>query len=156
MSRPVARCGLVALLSLASASCTTLSWLLHPPARLRACPGAIPAAGTLGEVDRAWRDRARYRGEKVDVGFVLVAEKQADRLVLVALNNFGAQMFSVVQRGDEIEVESSLGRALQVPPETVLRDWYAARTSVGGASGRLELARPECGYTVIFVPEAAG
>jgi hypothetical protein len=146
---------LVAFLLLAPGGCATVSWLLHPPARLPACPGPIPSADTLPRGDLSWRDRVRYRGGEVDVGFVLVAEKRASRLVLVALNSFGAHVFSVIQQQREITVESRLGRALQVPPESVLRDWHAARAAALEAPGRLELARPECGYTATFVAEYA-
>ena len=152
MSERVARCWLVALLSLASSGCAGVSWLLHPPPRLGPCPGPIPSTDALPPGDLGWRDRVRYRGGEVDVGFVLVAEKRADRLVLVALNAFGARVFSVIQQQRQVEVESRLGRAVQVPPETVLRDWHAARAA-GEPSGRLELARPECGYTASFVAE---
>lgn len=153
MSLRVASRLLVALLALALGGCATASWLLHPPARLPPCPGSIPSTDTLPPGDLAWRDRVRYRGGEVDVGFVLVAEKRASRLVLVALNSFGAQVFSVIQQQQQVAVESRLGRALQVPPETVLRDWYAARAAAPPA--KLELARPECGYTATFVAEDA-
>jgi hypothetical protein len=146
---------LVAWLALAFGGCATASWLLHPPARLPPCPGPIPSTDTLPPGDLAWRDRVRYRGGEVDVGFVLVTEKRASRLVLVALNSFGAQAFSVVQQQQQVEVESRLGRALQVPPETVLRDWHAARAAAIEAPARLELERPECGYIATFVVEDA-
>jgi hypothetical protein len=146
---------LLVFLLLAPGGCATVSWLLHPPARLPACPGPIPPADTLPADDLRWRDRVRYRGGEVDVGFVLVAEKRAGRLVLVALNSFGAQVFSVIQQQDEIEADSRLGRALQVPPETVLRDWHAARAAALEPPARLELSRPECGYAVTFVAEDA-
>jgi hypothetical protein len=146
---------LLALLALALGACATVSWLLHPPARLPACPGPIPSTDTLPPGDLAWRDRVRYRGGEVDVGFALVAEKRADRLVLVALNAFGARAFAVIQQQQQVVVDSRLGRALQVPPETVLRDWHALRAAGAEAPGRLELARPECGYTATFVVEAA-
>jgi hypothetical protein len=144
---------LLALLALALGACATVSWLLNPPARLPACPGPIPSTDMLPPGDLVWRDRVRYRGGEVDVGFALVAEKRADRLVLVALNAFGARAFAVTQQQQQVVVESRLGRALQVPPETVLRDWHAARAAGAVAPGRLELARPECGYTATFVPE---
>ena len=154
MSERVASRLLVAWLALALGGCATASWLLNPPARLSPCPGPIPSTDTLPPGDLAWRDRVRYRGGEVDVGFALVAEKRADRLVLVALNAFGAHAFAVIQQRQQIVVDSRLGRALQVPPETVLRDWHAARAAAIEPPGRLELARPECGYTAVFVPEA--
>jgi hypothetical protein len=56
----------------------------------------------------------------------------------------------VIQQQQEITVESRLGRALR-SAETVLRDWHAARAAATPA--KLELARPECGYTATFVAE---
>ena len=47
-----------------------------------------------------------------------------------------------------------LRRALEVPPETVLRDWHAARAAGDEAPATLELARPECGYRATFVAES--
>ncbi len=152
MSERIASGLLVAFLLLGP-GCATASWLLNPPARLSACPGPIPSTDTLAPGDLAWRDRVRYRGGEVDVGFLLVAEKRAGRLVLVALNAFGARVFSLTQQQQEIAVESRLGRALQVPPETVLRDWHATRAAAIEPPGRLELPRPECGYTATFVVE---
>lgn len=155
MSERIASRLLLVFLLLAPGGCATVSWLLHPPARLPACPGPIPPSDTLPAGDLRWRDRVRYRGGEVDVGFVLVAEQRAGRLVLVALNAFGAQVFSVIQQQQQIAVESQLGRALQVPPETVLRDWHAARATALEPPARLELSRPECGYAVTFVAEDA-
>ncbi|MEN8161507.1 MAG: DUF3261 domain-containing protein, partial [Myxococcota bacterium] len=97
------------------------------PARLAPCPGTIPSVAALPPGDFIWRERVRYRGGEVDTGFSLVAEKRDDRLVLVALNPFGAKVFSVTQRDTEVEVLSQLERILQVPPENVLRDWHAVR-----------------------------
>ena len=149
----MSRCCRLVLLALVLDGCASAAWLLHPPARLSPCPGAIPSTAALPAGDGRWRDRVRYRGGAVDVGFALVAEKHGDRLVLVALNSFGAHAFSVTQQQQQVTVESRLGRALQVPPETVLRDWHAARAAALEPPGRLELARPECGYTATFVAE---
>jgi hypothetical protein len=135
--------------------CTMLSFWLDPPPRLSACPGAIPSTSTLPSGDLLWRDRVRYRGGEVDAGFTLVAEKRGEKLVLIGLNPFGARAFSVTQQQLEVEADARLGRALAVPPETVLRDWHALRA--GGAAPRatFELARPECGYVATFASEEA-
>ena len=143
----------LALLALAALGCAELTWLLHPPPRLAPCPGPIPSTEALPPGDGRWRDRVRYRGGDVDVGLALVAEKHEGRLVLVALNTFGARAFAVTQEGQHVDVDARLGRALQVPPETVLRDWHAARAAGGP---RFEIARPECGYTATFAAEGAG
>ena len=146
---------LVGLLLLATTGCVTLSFLLHPPPRLSACPGAIPSTSALPSGDLVWHDRVRYRGGEVDTGFTLVAEKRGERLVLVGLNAFGARAFSVTQEQLHVEADARMGRALQVPPETVLRDWHALRAAGTEAPATLELARPECGYAATFAAEGS-
>jgi Protein of unknown function (DUF3261) len=144
---------LVALVPLATTGCVTLSFLLHPPPRLAACPGPIPSTSALPSGDLAWRDRVRYRGGEVDTGFTLVAEKRGEKLVLIGLNAFGARAFAVTQDELHVDADARLGRALQVPPETVLRDWHALRAAGAEPPATLELARPECGYVATFAAE---
>ncbi len=146
-------CALLVLGALAALACARPWWLALPP-RLPACPGAIPSTETLPTGDLLWRDRVRYRGGEVDAGFSLVAEKRGDRLVLVGLDAFGARAFSVAQERQHVEADARMGRALPVPPETVLRDWHAVRAAGTEAPASLELARPECGYVVTFVAES--
>jgi hypothetical protein len=136
----------------ATGACSLASFYALP--RLPSCPGPIPSTDTLPPGDLVWRDRVRYRGGGVDAGFALIAEKRGDRLVLVGLNAFGARAFSVTQERGQVEADARLGRALEVPPETVLRDWHAARAAGDEAPATLELARPECGYRATFVAES--
>jgi len=143
------------LVPLATTGCLTLSLLLHPPPRLSRCAGAIPSTSALPSGDLGWRDRVRYRGGEVDTGFTLVAEKRGARLVLVGLNAFGARAFSVTQEQQQVEADARLGRALQVPPETVLRDWHALRAAGTDPPATFELARPECGYVATFAVESS-
>jgi hypothetical protein len=140
------------LTSLVLGACS-MPWLYALP-RLPACPGPIPSTEALPAGDLVWRDRVRYRGGAVDAGFSLVAEKHGDELVLVGLNAFGARAFSVTQDRERIASDARLGRALEVPPETVLRDWHAARAAGTEAPATLELARPECDYRATFVAES--
>jgi hypothetical protein len=141
-------------LLLGAGGCTTARLLLHPPPRLSACPGPIPSTAALPAGDLVWRDRARYRGGEVDAGYALVAEKRGARLVLVGLDAFGAHAFSVTQDGLAVESYARMGRALAVPPETVLRDWHALRAAGTAPPATLTLARPECGYEATFAPES--
>jgi len=145
---------LAALLLLAAGGCATARWLLDPPPRLAACPGPIPSTAGLPGGDVVWHDRVRYRGGDVDAGFSLVAEKRGERLVLVGLNAFGARAFSVTQERTEVEADARMGRALAVPPETVLRDWHALRAAGAEPPATLTLARPECGYEATFAAES--
>ena len=146
---------LVLLVPFSTTGCVTLSFLLHPPPRLAACPGPIPSTAALPSGDLVWRDRARYRGGEVDTGFTLVAEKRGEKLVLIGLNAFGARAFSVTQEQLHVEADARMGRALAVPPETVLRDWHALRAANAEPPATLELARPECGYVATFAPEGS-
>ncbi|MEN8159549.1 MAG: DUF3261 domain-containing protein [Myxococcota bacterium] len=145
------------LVAVAAGACSIPRLYALP--RLPSCPGPIPSTGTLPPGDLVWYDRVRYRGGAVDAGFSLVAEKRGERLVLVGLNAFGARAFSVTQERERIAADARLGRALEVPPENVLRDWHAARAALAAAPpaalaaapGTLELTRPECGYRATFV-----
>jgi len=143
----------VALLPALLVSGCTLLEIARAP-RLGPCDGEIPRVSTLASDQRRWHERARYRGDGVDASFQLAAERRADRLVLVGLNAFGARVLSVTQQDDRIDLDARLGPALAVPPETVLRDWYAARAAGRAVGERFELERPECGYRATFVLEA--
>lgn len=147
---PARRSGVAFLLALATAGCA-LPRLPGAPPRLADCPGPLLPTGELPPGDFVLRERVRITGGDVDVGFQLVAEKRGERLVLVALNAFGAKAFAVTQQGLRVESESYLGAALQVPPENVLRDLHAARFARRDAPLRVVVARPGCGYTATFV-----
>jgi hypothetical protein len=144
----------LALLLALAGGCATARFLLDPPPRLGACPGEVPSTALLAGGDFVWHDRARYRGGEVDAGFSLVAEKRGGRLVLVGLDAFGARAFSVTQEGVAVESDARMGRALAVPPETVLRDWHALRAAAPSLHEPLVLTRPECGYEVTLVAES--
>lgn len=121
------------------------------PERIAPCPGPLPSTATLPP--GAWRERrqARFVGGGVDLGLDLVAEKRGERLVIVAFHPLGAEAFSAVQQGDELQTESALGRALPVPPANVLRDLYATGLGNEEAATRSHVDRPECGYRASFV-----
>ncbi len=141
-----------ALLAALAAGACSIPRLYALP-RLASCPGPIPSTRTLPPGDLVWHDRVRYRGGAVDAGFSLVAEKRGEQLVLVGLNSFGVRAFSVTQVGERIATDARLGRALEVPPENVLRDWHAARAALAASPGTFELPRTECGYRATFVEE---
>ena len=123
---------------------------LFPP-RLADCGGPLPAVAAIPGGDFVLREQARFSGGEVDVALDLLAERRGDRLVLVAFDAFGTRVFSVVQRGSEVEEDSPMGRALAVPPGNALRDWYAARELGPEAGDRVEVRRPGCDYRAIFV-----
>jgi hypothetical protein len=144
------RVAALALLVLAASGCAWTGMELGPP-RLASCPGPIPSTEDLPSGDFRVQDRVRIRGGPVDVGYEVVAEKRGDRIVLVAFNAFGAKAFSVTQQGLAVTSRSYLGRALQVPPENLLRDLYAGGFPSPDRPPRVEVVRPGCGYTATVV-----
>ena len=135
----------------AGLGCRTLRHVLDPPPRLAPCRGPIAPVAALPGGDFLLRERVRVRGDGVDAGFELVAERRGDRLVLVGLNAFGAEAFQLIQQGLDVESASDLGPLLPVPPENLLRDLHAARLARPHGPQRVEVARPGCGYTATFV-----
>jgi hypothetical protein len=119
--------------------------------RIPDCEGPLLATADIPGGDFRLRERVRIAGRGVDLGLELLAERRADRLVVIAFNEFGARVFSLVQRGSEVESEAKLGRALAVPPENVLRDLHEARFFHPEAGDRVEVRRRGCDYTATFV-----
>ena len=129
--------------------CTMLQVARSP--RIADCPGPLLATTDIPGGDFRLRERVRIAGGRVDLGLELLAERRADRLVVIGFNEFGARVFSAVQRGVAVETEAKLGRALAVPPENVLRDLHEARFLHPESGDRVEVRRPGCGYTTTFV-----
>ena len=129
--------------------CAALQLATSP--RIAECGGPLLATTEIPGGDFRLRERVRIAGGGVDLGLELLAERRADRLVVIAFNEFGARVFSLVQRGSEVESEAKLGRALAVPPENVLRDLHEARFFHPEAGERVEVRRPGCDYTATFV-----
>jgi hypothetical protein len=119
--------------------------------RIAECPGPLLAATEIPGGDFRLRERLRVAGGGVDLGLELLAERHGDRLVVVAFNEFGAKLFSAVQRGVAVESDTKLGRALAVPPENVLRDLHEARFFHPESGDRVVVRRPGCDYTATFV-----
>ena len=129
--------------------CATLPLAFSP--RIADCTGPLLATTEIPGGDFRVRERVRIAGDGVDLGLELLAERHGDRLVVVAFNEFGARVFSAVQRGVEVESEAKLGRALAVPPENVLRDLHEARFFHPESGERVVVRRPGCDYTATFV-----
>jgi hypothetical protein len=119
--------------------------------RIADCEGPLLATAEIPGGDFRLRERVRVAGGGVDLGLELLAERHGDRLVVVAFNEFGAKVFSAVQRGVAVESEAKLGRALAVPPENVLRDLHEARFFHPESGDRVVVRRPGCDYTATFV-----
>lgn len=119
--------------------------------RLPDCPGPLVSTQALPAGDFRVREQVRVTGSGVDLGLDVVAEKRGDRLVVVALSVFGTQLFTVTQRGEEVEFAAPLRHGLPVPPRNLLRDLHAARFADPAAPARAVVERPDCGYTAVFV-----
>ena len=125
--------------------------LPRPPARIADCDGPLVATSDIPGGDFHLRERVRIAGGGVDLGLELIAERRADRLVVIGFNSFGARVFSIVQTGLELESDAPLGRALEIPPENVLRDLHEARFLHPDTGELASVHRPGCDYTATFV-----
>jgi hypothetical protein len=143
--RYAARAAALAVLVLGCAA------LPRPPARIADCEGPLVPTADIPGGDFRLRERVRIAGGGVDLGLELLAERRADRLVVIGWNAFGARAFSIVQRGTLVESDAPLGRALEVSPENVLRDLHEARFFHPESGERTDVHRRGCDYTATFV-----
>ena len=129
--------------------CASLQLARQP--HIADCPGSLLATPDIPGGDFLLRERVRIAGEGVDLGLELLAERRADRLVVIGFNEFGARVFSAVQRGLAVETDARLGRALEISPGNVLRDLHAARFFQPESGERTVVQRSGCDYTATFV-----
>ena len=126
MNAFVARAGLiVAALGVVTgtAGCSILTHVLFSP-RLRECKGFdVPLSVFVGPSRKELR--ARIHARNVDVDLPFVVETNADSLVLVGFTPLGTKAFTLVRKGDSVEVESMTGPALPVPPRNLMADVLA-------------------------------
>lgn len=142
--RYAARSAALAALAL---GCATFSL---PPPRIPDCAGPLVPTAEIPGGDFRLRERVRFVGAGVDLGLELLAERRGDRLVVIGFNEFGARVFSAVQRGVEVESDDRLGRALEISPQNVLRDLHAARFRAPESGERVEVRRTGCAYSATF------
>lgn len=108
------------------------------------CPGVLlPTQRIEGEF--LLRQRVRLRSvdrAAPEAALQLAVQKRGTELVLVGFDPLGARLLSVVQRGEEVEVESLPGRVLPTAPLNLLRDLHRVRfLALGppaGGEGRVE------------------
>jgi hypothetical protein len=129
--------------------CTTLQFATAPS--IADCTGPLLPAADIPGGDFRLRERVRVAGGGVDLGLELLAERRADRLVLIGFNEFGGRVFSAVQQGSQVESDTPLGRALAIPPANLLRDLHEARFFHPDSAERVEVRRPGCDYSATFV-----
>lgn len=120
------------LTALGSSGCTTVYLALYPPPAMPLCEQVIPPSSALGG-DFVRRVRVHVEGDHVSEGFEVIAQHRRGRLTLIGLTRYGAKAFTIVQRGEEIQIVSFLGPIESVPPANILADLY--RWPFGVATG---------------------
>jgi len=138
-----------AALAAAALGCTAASVAIAP--HIGECDGPLVDAAAIPGGDFHLRERVHFAGQGVDLGLELLAERRGDRLVVIGFNAFGARVFSLVQRGGEVESDAPLGRALAIAPGNALRDLHEARFFHPESGERVEVRRHGCDYTATFV-----
>ena len=124
MRAGVRRAAVLLPLALFAAGC----WHLPFRARkVRECPGAVVSTReSTGEFLLRQRIRIESGGERF--AMQLVVQKRGDELVLVGLNPIGAVLFTLRQRGTQIELDSLPPPMLEIPPANLLRDFHRIHT----------------------------
>ena len=138
-----------AVLAVFFVGCTALQVARSP--HIGDCRGPLLPTAQIPGGDFRLRERVRFEGGGVDLNLELLAERRADRLVVIGFNGFGARVFSAVQQGTAVESDSPLGGALEIAPGNVLRDLHAARFFHPESAERTVVQRPGCDYTATFV-----
>jgi hypothetical protein len=111
----------VAWLTLLTAS--SCAYLPVGPREIRNCPGPLVPTQEI-EGDFAIQQRWRVIAGEIDFPLQGLLEKRGDELVLIGLNAFGAKLFTLVQRGTDVEVQAAPPAILPVPPLNLLRDLH--------------------------------
>jgi hypothetical protein len=144
------RAGLALAAATSLLGCAALAGLPRP---IPECPGVLVTTDAMGG-DFRLRQQVRVRGERSEAGFTLVAEKRGGRLVLVALDRFGAKAFAVGQESATVRVERAPHPGFPVPPVNVLRDFQRMRFLGEGEpmpSGAWRVRPSGCRHETLFV-----
>lgn len=132
---------------LALLACAFVLGCVAPPRRLPECTGPLVPTTSMGP-DFVARERLHLVHAERVVRLDLVLQKRGDTLVLVGFDPLGPKLFSLVQRGLEVEVDAKPSAVLPVPPRNVLRDVQHARFGMApsGVAGP-GVAAPEVSVT---------
>jgi hypothetical protein len=123
--------------AVAAAGCRHLAAIRDVPE----CPGVLVSTAEMGD-DFLWRGSVRVSAEDRFWIFQLVAQKRGEELVLVGIHPLGVKLFTLWQRGDEVQVDAQPAPVLEVPPENLLRDLHRIR---------FPQTRMSAGVEVVFV-----
>jgi hypothetical protein len=129
------------------------------------CPGVLVSTAEMG-ADFLWHGRVRVAVEDRSWAFQLVAQKRGEELLLVGIHPLGVKLFTILQQGDEIQVDARPAPVLEVPPENLLRDLHRIRfpearaldaaevvfaAARSGEGARAVVRNPRCGVRSEFV-----
>lgn len=118
-----------------NAACMLLfaAWWLgacqHWPVRARAlgdCPGALASTESMTG-DFLLQQSVRVRSADSTASLRLVSQLRGGELRLVGLDPVGVELFTLIQRGREVEVTALPPPLLEIPPENLLRDLHRVR-----------------------------
>lgn len=106
-----------------------LSGCAHLPGRSRAvpaCPGQLVPSAELGG-PLLLRQRVRLEAGERRVVLRLITQVRDGDLLLVGIDPLGAKLFSLRQRGSDVEVDALPASVLEVEPVTLLRELHRMR-----------------------------
>ena len=128
---------LLAVLLVAAIATLGCRHLLEGRRAIRACPGILVPTQEI-EGNFALRQRMLIRKDGTDVHLELALQKVGDRLLLVAFDPFGVNVFTVIQTGTETEIEALPAAVLPVAPINVLRDVHRVRLLTAAGANSVE------------------
>ncbi len=93
-------------------------------------PAPVPASGVLPPLPRdpgfLMRQELRFRFGESSGSLEAVVQSHCGVLTIIGLAPFGARVFTLVQRGSELEVKLQLPGSWPFPPENIARDVHRA------------------------------
>jgi hypothetical protein len=101
----------------------------HWPLRARAlhdCPGALASTESMTG-DFLLQQSVRVQSGDSAWSLRLVSQFRGGELRLVGLDPLGVELFSLLQRGLEVDVDALPPPLLEIPPENLLRDLHRIR-----------------------------
>jgi hypothetical protein len=143
MPRRVPACLLLAL-SLWLGACQ--QWPYRARA-MRDCPGALASTESLSG-DFLLQQSVRVHAGDSSWSLRLISQLNDGELRLVGLDPLGVELFTLIQRGREVEVDALPPPLLEIPPENLLRDLHRIRflrvaDSISDGEGRTHLGDRE-------------
>jgi len=90
---------------------------------VRGCPGALVSSDSLTG-DFLLRQSVRIQANDSTWSLRLISQLHDGELRLIGLDPIGVELFSLIQRGREVESDALPPPLLEIPPENLLRDLH--------------------------------